>query len=228
MVVQIATASPSVPSNIFMGTIQGILGFTITQVGVLVDDAYASQELVLYRRFTDIKEWCQLKANIPAIRGGVAYVDRKIKLLQALDWWVKHLMLRGKIIDLNNFNTDILADAIEKSGIDFEDTRDGKRDLSNPKEFSREKWSQWENIIYKYFTTRKKSHGVPLSYVIRKDTPSLEYIENRDVKIIYKESLSGNMFTGDSQKVLNITKELTLENYAETWIKDLKCGRNEI
>ena len=40
---------------------------------------------------------------------------------------------QGKIIDLNNFETDILADAIEDSQIYFEDTRYGKGDLSKPK-----------------------------------------------------------------------------------------------
>ena len=46
-------------------------------------------------------------------------------------------------MDLNNFKTDILYDAIEESHIDFEDTRYGKGDLINPKEFSHENWYQW-------------------------------------------------------------------------------------
>ena len=37
-----------------------------------------------------------------------------------------YLTLRRKIIDLNNFNTDILAGAIDESPFDFEDTRDRK------------------------------------------------------------------------------------------------------
>ena len=41
--------------NIFTGTLQGILGFTITQVQVFVDDGYDSQESVIYWKFTDIK-----------------------------------------------------------------------------------------------------------------------------------------------------------------------------
>ena len=52
-----------------------------------VDDKYDSQESVLYWRFTYIKEWCQLKANIPARRGGVYYGYRKINCLQSLAWW---------------------------------------------------------------------------------------------------------------------------------------------
>ena len=57
---------------------------------------------------------------------GISYGDGKIKCLQSLAWWVTDLTLRGKIIDLNNFKNDILADAIEESRPDFEDTRNGK------------------------------------------------------------------------------------------------------
>ena len=43
---------------------------------------------------------------------------------------------QGKIIDLNNFKTDILADAIEDSRLYFEDTRDRKGEMIIPKELS--------------------------------------------------------------------------------------------
>ena len=83
------------------------------------------------------------KSKIPDIRSGVSYGDRKINLSQAMALWLTDLTLRGKIVDLNNFKTDILSDAIEESQIDFEYTINGKRDLSKPKEFSHEKWTQW-------------------------------------------------------------------------------------
>ena len=68
-----------VPVNIFTGKLQGILGFSSTQVRVLVDYGHDSQESVLYWKISDIKEWCQLKSKIPAIQGGVSYGYRKIK-----------------------------------------------------------------------------------------------------------------------------------------------------
>ena len=104
-------------------------------------DGYDSQESVIYWKFTDITEWCKLKYNIHAIRSGVSYGDRRIKWLQALAWWLIDLTLRGNIIDLNNFKTDILSDSIEESRIDFKDTRDVKGELENPKELSHEKWN---------------------------------------------------------------------------------------
>ena len=54
------------------------------------------------------------------------------------------LTLRGRIIDLNNFNTDILDNYIEESRLGFEDTTDGKGGGEiKPKEFSHEKWTRW-------------------------------------------------------------------------------------
>ena len=126
------------------------------------------------------------------------------------------MTLWGKIIDINNFMTDIIDNAIEDSRLDFEDTRDGKGELSKPKDSSHKKWIQWEDSIYNHFTSRENSHVVPLSYVIRKDTSSPEDSENRDVQIIYQASLVGNMFNRDSRKVLDILKELTLGADAET------------
>ena len=37
-----------------------------------------------------------------------------------------YLTLQDKIVDLNNFKTDIPDDDIEESRLDFEDTRDAK------------------------------------------------------------------------------------------------------
>ena len=118
-VVQFATAESSVPVNIFTGTLQDIIGFTNTQVQILVDNGFYNQESVMYWKFTNIKEWCQLKSKIPASCGEVNYENRKIECLQSLDCCLTGFMLRGKIIDLNSFKTDILSDAIEKSQIDF-------------------------------------------------------------------------------------------------------------
>ena len=57
-IVHVAMSAPSVPVNIFTGTLQGIFGFTSTQVRVLVDNGFNSQDSVLYWKFTDTKEWC--------------------------------------------------------------------------------------------------------------------------------------------------------------------------
>ena len=204
------------------------MGFTITQVQVLVDNKYDSQGSILYGKITDIKKWCQLKSKIPLIRDGLSYGDRKINCLHALDLWVKDLTLWGRIIDINNFKTDIIADTFEESWLDFEDIRYEKGDLSKPKEFSHEKWNQLEDIIYSSFASRKNSLGVTLSYVIITNTPGPEDSENRDVQIIHQESLVRDMFTWDSRKVIDIIKGLILGTDTDTWIEGLKCGRKSM
>ena len=62
-------------------------------------------------------------------------------------WWVTDLTLRVKIININSFKTDIVSGDIEESWIYYEDTRDVKGGISKTKEFSHEKWTQWEDII---------------------------------------------------------------------------------
>ena len=70
--------------------------------------------------------------------------------------------------------------------------------------------------------SRENSSGVPLYYVIIKDTPNTEDSEKRDIQIIYQASIVGNCFTRDSRKILDIIKEMNLGNDAETWVKGIK------
>ena len=75
--------------------------------------------------------------------GGISLGYIKIKCIQSLDLWVMDLTLRGKNIDQTNLKSDILSDVIEEYRLNFEDTEDGNRELSNPKYFSHEKCNQW-------------------------------------------------------------------------------------
>ena len=53
---------------------------------------------------------------------------------------------------------------------------------------------------------KKNRRGVPLSYIVRKYIPSPKESENRDVQIIYQESLVSNVFTKDLRKIIDIIK----------------------
>ena len=68
-------------------------------------------------------------------RGSIYFVDSKIKCLQALSCWVMSLTLQVTNIDLNQFNSDVLSDAIKESWIHFEDIRNGKGGMSKPNSF---------------------------------------------------------------------------------------------
>ena len=128
--------STSVPTYVLKVTPHGTLGLTTAHVRVLAEERYDTQWSVLYWKFTDIKEWCQLKDKIPEIRGGIYFRNIKIKWLQSLAWWVADLNLRSRNVDLTNFKSAVLSDAIKESWLDFEDTIDSKGELSNLKYFS--------------------------------------------------------------------------------------------
>ena len=81
------------------------------------------------------------------IRDGISVVNININYLLALVWWVADLNMWGKNIDLNHSKSYILYGAIEESRLNFEDTRYGKGEMSNPKYFSHEKWNRWEDSI---------------------------------------------------------------------------------
>ena len=114
-----ASINPSA-KNVFMGTLQGILGVTTSHIQVLVEDGYDTQESVLYWKFIDINEWWHLRYKIHVIYGGISFRDRKIKCLQALAWWLMNLTLLGKNNDLNRFKSDVLFDKVEDSQLKFE------------------------------------------------------------------------------------------------------------
>ena len=88
-----------------------------------MEDGYVTTDISLYWNFSDIRDWCQLKAMIAVGRGGLSFGERKIKCIQALDWWIIYLTLQGKPIERNNFKSDILSDAIEESQLDYGYTR---------------------------------------------------------------------------------------------------------
>ena len=68
-------------TNVFIEILQGTLEFNTSHIKVPAEDVNDTQDAVLYWKFTEIKEFCQLKANIPANPGGIYFGDRKIKCL---------------------------------------------------------------------------------------------------------------------------------------------------
>ena len=76
--------STPVTTNVFAGTLQGTLGLTTSHTKVFVEEIYDTQDAVLYRKFTDIKEWCHFKSKIYVSHGGISFGDRKINCLQQM------------------------------------------------------------------------------------------------------------------------------------------------
>lgn len=65
-----------------------------------------------------------------------------------------------------------------------------------------------------------------MSYVIRKDLEAgTKWDELDKVQEIHTAPLQGFTFNLDSNRVLTLLKELCLDTEAETWFRNIKCGR---
>jgi len=99
--------------------------------------------------------------------------------------------------------------------IDAETENDVAAD--KPDKFKYSSWNKWEESVYNY-----------LDSIIRyKDLDEGIEWESLDRKTqqIYTAPLEGFKFNIDSKRVLTLLKELCLETEAETWLRNIKCGR---
>ena len=99
--------------------------------------------------------------------------------------------------------------------------------ITKPEKFKYSEWNQWEESVYRYLNSIRSTCGAPLSYVIRKDLD--EDVEwdslKREVQKIHAAPLQGFVFDMDSNRVLSLLKELCSNTGAETWFRNIKCGR---
>jgi len=88
-------------------------------------------------------------------------------------------------------------------------------------------WNEWEESVYIYLDSVVRKSGAPLSYVIRKDLEANTKWDELDRKVqeIHTAPLQGFTLNLDSKRVLTLLKELCLDTEAETWFRNIKCGR---
>ena len=130
---------------------------------------------------------------------------------------VKHFVLAC-------FDSTMMADCIDDAKLEYEDGNKDP-DIEKPDEFSHRKWVSWQEMVYIYFNAMKNIQGLPLAYVIRKTPAPSGIFVDREQEIIQNDPLQGNMFSHENKKVLAIIKQLTVDTYAETWMKGKGCGR---
>ena len=109
--------------------------------------------------------------------------------------------------------------------IDAETENDEAAD--KPDKFKYSSWNKWEESVYIYLDSVVSKNGAPLFYVIRKDLDEGIEWESLDRKTqqIHTAPLEGFTFNIDSKRVLTLLKELCLDTEAETWFRNIKCGR---
>jgi len=141
-----------------------------------------------------------------------------------LCWFITDRNRRGLPFDLNLYKEEA-TQYISFTEIDSEIDKDEAAD--KPETFKYASWNKWEESVYIYLDSVISKNGAPLSYVIRKDLDEEIEWESLDRKTqqIYTASLEGFMFNIDSKRVLILLKELCLDTEAETWFRNIKCGR---
>jgi len=147
--------------------------------------------------------------------------------MHALSCFITDRNRRGLSYDLELYRNEA-TQYISFADIDSEIDKDEAAD--KPEKFKYANWNKWEESVYIYLDSIVSKNGAPLSYVIRKDLNEDVEWESLDRKTqqIYTASLEGLIFNIDSKRVLTLLKELCLDTEAETWFRNIKCGREAI
>jgi len=144
--------------------------------------------------------------------------------LQALSWFLPDRSRRGLSFDLDLYRQEA-SEYMSFAEIDSEIDKDEAVDKLE--KFKYANWNKWEESVYIYLDSIISKNGAPLSYVIRKDLDEGVEWESLDRKMqqIHTALLKGFTFNIDSKRVLTLLKELCLDTEAETWFRNIKCGR---
>ena len=200
--------------------------FTIGQYRTLREEGYGAISDFRGWKHKEIHTLLTSISNRPQNRGGQRYGDRRIRQVQALSWFVNDRFNRGLAVDIAEYeaNPDI---CIENAALAADHSKDTSTVADKPEKFSYKEWISWEESFEAYLESCTGVNGAPLSYIIRKDLPagtqwnSLDAMEQR----VHTPPLQGFAFDIDTKTVLTYLKELCISTDAETWIKNIKCGR---
>jgi len=198
--------------------------FSAAQCKTLREEGYSSLSHLINWKHKDIRSLLENLSNRPSTRGGQRFGDRKIKELQALAWFLTDRQRRGLELDLDLYCQGA-DEYITLAEIDSMVTKD--ETVNKPEKFKYSEWNHWEESVYLYLNSITSRCGAPLSYVIRKDlAEDIEWESlDREIQQIHAAPLEGFMFKMDSGRVLALLKELCLHTEAETWFRNIKCGR---
>ena len=211
--------------RLLFSVLRGFHEFSLDQCQTLRNEGYSSLAHLYNWRHDSIRKLLEAISNRPVTRGGRHFGDRKIKELQALAWYLTDRSRRGLPPDLDLYcgNADQYISLAEMDSL----VSDKETIITKPGKFKYSEWNQWEESVYLYLNSIMSSCGAPLSYVIRKDLdPETEWNSlDSDAQKIHAAPLEGYTFNIDSKQVLSLLKDLCLNTGAETWFRNIKCGR---
>ena len=81
-----------------------VCNFTPAQSAILILEGYNNTESVIHWKFEDVRKWNIDKAKLTATRCVCSYVDRRIKCLQCLVYWIMYLRMHRNHFLLADFD----------------------------------------------------------------------------------------------------------------------------
>ena len=101
-----------------INTVTNVLGLSISQRQVLYNEEYGTISTIIHWNYDMIREWCTAKYKLTTTRGGATCGDSNIRCIQTFTWWDTNLTLRGKHIDLAEFNFTMTGYCIYEENLD--------------------------------------------------------------------------------------------------------------
>ena len=209
-------AAAAFPDNEVGIISQNILGLTARQATAVSDNGW--DNLIDFKGYTtnDIDSWAQTTSRLTAARGGVTIPSVKLRRICALNYWINRRLLRGVIINPDDFDAAAMAEASTDYPI-MDMMKEADDTVDKPDNFDYDKWVDWHDSVITYLKGKKNvTKDIPLYYVIRPRTPPENMTD--DEQIIYNAPHQGAVYTSDNRNVHQILTELTNGTDADQWI----------
>ena len=78
-----------------------------------------------------------------------------------MSWWATSFQLRGKDIDLTQFDNDTMRIFVDTSKLVYQRSM-RKYYTGKPAKFTVENWIQWNIFLYDYFDEKSNGRGIQL------------------------------------------------------------------
>jgi hypothetical protein len=203
------------------------IGFNIPEERERIMEAGLSDyEDFRYLVEKDIRDMAEEFGKRTLQNGRITFGLGRTKKLTGVMHWIQDCHRTSDVLDHNNFNEQVLAEAqsralVRKSDIDLVDTNTKAAD---PGKFKDErKWPEWEKAFANYLSVIPGVNGVPLSYIVREASEpghDIEY-ETFNERMIARAPLVGQYYLADSRRVHNLLTGYVQGEPSESWIRSI-------
>ena len=156
--------------------------------------------------------------NLTEVRGGVNFGVIHYTRVFALVSFTKDKKHHGQDIVAAEFLGKVISNYISKAEAKKKDDGAADLDLPTPPALADGNFYKWEQAVYTNLLSKIGTHGIPLTYIVQKDTIPKEFQSNMEC-LIYEVSRVGPGWDEDNKAVGIYIMSLLTGKLAETWIK---------